>query len=613
MAIGYLTMQARTAHDALPLSGVHVTVLDDEQNRIYELTTDESGETRKVPLETMDKSYSLNENFTGTPYVTYNVSAQAEGFESVYVADIPIFDGESASLPLVLVPMQGQGRNGMPTEITVGAPAVSMEGEREPEGFFQSAESEQVLRQVAVPNPITVHLGTPDAAASNVQVSFPDYVKNVASSEIYPTWPESALRANIYAIITFALNRVYTEWYRAKGYSFDITNSTAYDQAFIYGRPIYDSISRIVDEIFNEYVRRQGQQAPYFTSFCNGTTTTCRGMSQWGTVTLADQGYTPIRILRYYYPDDVEIAQTNIITNMLASYPGTPLKVGSTGLDVQTIQTYLKRIRQNYPAIPAITDAVGSFGDSTRAAVTKFQSIFGLAADGIVGKSTWYKLSSLYTAVTKLAELNSEGTNLGIGTVPPAAVLRQGSRGQDVITLQYLLDVISEYYPDIPAVAQDGIFGAGTKQAVIAFQRRMGLAADGIVGPATWSALYRTYQGIGQNVPVPNPDPAPDTGSGSFAYTVRSGDTLWLLANRYGTTVDAIKRLNGLTSDNLQIGQVLRIPTEQSTAYFDYTVRSGDTLWLLANRFGTTVDDIRRLNGLTGDNLQIGQVLRIPT
>ena len=561
MAIGYLTMQARTAHDALPLSGVHVTVLDDEQNRIYELTTDESGETRKVPLETMDKSYSQNENFTGTPYVTYNVSAQAEGFESVYVADIPIFDGESASLPLVLVPMQGQGRNGMPTEITVGAPAVSMEGEREPEGFFQGAESEQVLRQVAVPNPITVHLGTPDAAASNVQVSFPDYVKNVASSEIYPTWPESALRANIYAIITFALNRIYTEWYRAKGYSFDITNSTAYDQAFIYGRPIYDSISRIVDEIFNEYVRRQGQQAPYFTSFCNGTTTTCRGMSQWGTVTLADQGYTPIRILRYYYPDDVEIAQTNIITNMLASYPGTPLKAGSTGLDVQTIQTYLKRIRQNYPAIPAITDAVGSFGDSTRAAVTKFQSIFGLAADGIVGKSTWYKLSSLYTAVTRLAELSSEGTNLGIGTVPPAAVLRQGSRGQDVITLQYLLDVISEYYPDIPAVAQDGIFGAGTKQAVIAFQRRMGLAADGIVGPATWSALYRTYQGIGQNVPVPNPDPAPDTGSGSFAYTVRSGDTLWLLANRFGTTVDEIRRLNGLTGDNLQIGQVLRIPT----------------------------------------------------
>ncbi len=617
MAIGYLTMQARTAHDALPLSGVQVTVLDDEQNRIYELTTDENGETRRVSLETMDKSYSQNENFTGTPYVAYNVYAQAEGFESVYVADIPIFDGESASLPLVLVPMQGQERNGMQTEITVGAPAVSMEGTREPEGFFQGGESEQVLRQVVIPNPITVHLGTPEAAASNVQVSFPDYVKNVASSEIYPTWPENALRANIYAIITFALNRVYTEWYRAKGYSFDITNSTAYDQAFIYGRPIYDSISRIVDEIFNEYVRRQGQQAPYFTSFCNGTTTTCRGMSQWGTVTLAGQGYTPIRILRYYYPDDVEIVETNAITNMISSYPGTPLRVGSTGLDVQTIQTYLNRIRRNYPAIPAITDAVGTFGDSTRAAVTKFQSIFGLAADGIAGKSTWYKLSSLYTAVTRLAELNSEGTNLGIGTVPPAAVLRQGARGQDVITLQYLLDLISEYYPGIPAVTQDGIFGAGTKQAVVAFQSRMGLAADGIVGPATWNALYRTYQGIGQNVPTPNPNPNPDpgpgTGGSSFAYTVKSGDTLWLLANRFGTTVDDIKRLNGLRSDNLQIGQVLQIPTQQSSPYFDYTVKSGDTLWLLANRFGTTVDDIRRLNGLTSDNLQIGQVLRIPT
>ncbi len=398
--------------------------------------------------------------------------------------------------------------------------------------------------------------------------------------------------------------------YRAKGYSFDITNSVAYDQYFIYGRPVYDSISRIVDQIFNEYVRRQGQDAPYFTSFCNGTTTTCRGLSQWGTVTLANQGYTPIRILRYYYPDDVEIAQTNIITNMLTSYPGTPLRLGSTGLDVQTVQNYLKRIRQNYPAIPVITDAQGTFGNSTRAAVVKFQSIFGLTPDGIVGKSTWYKLSSLYTAVTRLAELNSEGTNLGIGTVPPSALLREGSRGQDVITLQYLLNVISEYYPDIPAVTQDGIFGAGTKQAVTAFQRRMGLVADGIVGPSTWNVLYRTYQGIGQNVPAPNPG---GSGGSSFAYTVRSGDTLWLLANRFGTTVDAIKRLNGLTSDSLQVGQVLRIPSGQSSAYFDYTVRSGDTLWLLANRYGTTVDAIRRLNGLTSNNLQIGQALRIPT
>ena len=322
----------------------------------------------------------------------------------------------------------------------------------------------------------------------------------------------------------------------------------------MYGRPIYDSISRIVDQIFNQYVKRQGQNAPYFTSFCNGTTATCQGLSQWGTVTLANQGMTPLQILRSYYPKDIEIAETNTITNVLSSYPGTLLKVGSAGLDVQTIQTYLNRIRQNYPAIPAITDETGSFQNSTKAAVTKFQSIFNLAPDGIVGKSTWYKLSSLYTAVTRLAELNSEGTTLGIGTVPPDSMLRQGSKGQDVITLQYLLNVISEYYPNVPPLAQDGIFGSGTKQSVSAFQQTMRLTPDGIVGPLTWNALYEVYLGINQNVPSPGP------GGGFFQYTVKSGDTLWLLAKRFGTTVDAIKRLNGLTSDMLSIGQVLKIP-----------------------------------------------------
>ncbi len=612
MAIGYLTMQARTAHDAVPLQGVRITVLDDEQNRVYELRTDENGETRRVPLETVDKRFSLNPDFTGTPFVTYNVLAQAEGFNSVYVSDIPVYDGESAVLPIMLVPMQGQQGREVQTQIPVGAPAVSMTGERNQEGAPEGEEP-YVLRQVVIPNPITVHLGTPASSASNVQVSFPDYVKNVASSEIYPTWPEAALRANIYAIITFALNRVYTEWYRSKGYPFDITNSTAYDQAFVYGRPIYSSISRIVDQIFNEYVRRKGQNAPYFTSFCNGTTVTCQGLSQWGTVTLAGQGRTPISILRAYYPSDIEIVETNIMTNMLSSYPGTPLRVGSRGLDVQTIQTYLNRIRRNYPAIPTITDEPGVFGESTRAAVARFQSIFNLVSDGIVGKSTWYKISALYTAVTRLAELDSEGNTLGIGTVPPSAVLRQGSTGQDVITLQYLLDVISEYYPGIPGPAQDGIFGSGTKQAVVAFQQRMGLVPDGVVGRDTWNSLYETWRGINQNVPQPSPSPSPSPDPGNVIdYTVRSGDTLWLLANRYGTTVDAIKRLNGLTSDNLSIGQVLRIPVSQKQQYITYTVRSGDTLWLLANRYGTTVDAIKRLNGLTSDNLSIGQVLRIP-
>lgn len=605
MAIGYLLIQARTAHDALPLSGAQIWVLDGQEKSIYHLTTDESGETKKVSLETLDRSLSLDPNYQGTPYISYHVLAFANGFNTIHIDGIPILEGETAIQPIEFVPMRQSQRVPEVTEIQIGPPAVSMSGRR----YQEMPDTDpQVLRQVVIPNPITVHLAAPGSAASNVRVSFPDYVKNVASSEIYPTWPGAAMRANIYAIITFALNRIYTEWYRSRGYSFDITNNTAYDQYFINGRNIYESISLIVDQIFNEYVRRQGQNAPYFTSFCNGTTATCPGLSQWGTVTLANQGLTPLQILRSYYPKDVEIAETNIITGVLSSYPGTALRTGSTGLDVQTIQTYLGRIRRNYPAIPAITDEAGVFGESTKAAVAKFQSIFSLAADGIVGKATWNKLSYLYTSVTRLAELNSEGTSLGIGTLPPSSILRLGSSGQDVITLQYLLNVAAEFNSAIPAPVQDGNFGIETGQAVAAFQSTAGLFPDGIVGPLTWQALYEIYLGAEDVIP-------PDSGTGVTEYVVRPGDTLWLLAQRFDTTVDAIKKLNGLTGDDLQIGQVLRIPTAESSdgSYFEYVVRPGDTLWLLARRYGTTVDAIIRLNGLPDDNLSIGQILKIPS
>lgn len=209
MAIGYLTIQTRTAHDAVPVANVYIQILDDAKNTIYEMTTDENGETQTVPLETLDKRFSLNQYFTGTPYVSYSVRAQKAGFNSVSVLDIPILDGETAILPVALVPMQERQRSPEQTEIYVGKPAVAMQETRSQEGLLTTP---YVLRQVVIPNPITVHMGAPGASAPNIQVSFPDYVKNVASSEIYPTWPEASLRANIYAIITFALNRIYTEW-----------------------------------------------------------------------------------------------------------------------------------------------------------------------------------------------------------------------------------------------------------------------------------------------------------------------------------------------------------------------------------------------------------------
>lgn len=603
MAVGNLLVQVRSANDIIPVPDARVRIRDEAGNVLYDLVTDESGDTQEVTLDTVDKSLSLDPNYTGTPYTSYTVDVTATGFNSLTIYGVQIFDGQNAIQPVTLIPMQERQRNANHYEIVLGKHAVEM---NEPRNQVGTNQDPRVLRFVVIPNPITVHLGTPTSSASNVQVSFPDYVKNVASSEIYPTWPDAALRANIYAIITFALNRVFTEWYRSRGYNFDITNSTAYDQYFVYGRTIYESISNIVDEIFNQYVRREGHITPYFTSFCNGTTATCAGLSQWGTVTLAEQGMTPLQILRYYYPDDIEIAETNIITNVLVSYPGTALRVGSTGLDVQTIQTYLTRIRKNYPAIPAITDPPGVFGASTEAAVKKFQGIFNLTPDGIVGRATWNKISSIFVALTKLAELNSEGGALGIGTVPPSTTLYWGESGPDVITLQYLLSVISEFYPTIPSLTQSGNFDNQTYQAVLAFQQMMGLTADGIVGPATWAALYDVYLGIIDNVPEPGPTP------GVIEYVVKPGDSLWLIANRYHTTVDAIKALNNLTSDVIYVGQVLKIPTQTSTPTFSYTVRSGDTLWLLARRFGTTVDEIKALNNLTSDVLNVGQVLQIP-
>lgn len=346
-----------------------------------------------------------------------------------------------------------------------------------------------------VPQNITVHLGAPNAYAANVTVPFSDYVKNVASSEIYPTWDEAALRANILAIVSFALNRVYTEFYRSRGYDFDITNSTAYDQYFVNGRSYFENVSRLVDELFNDYLRRPGFVEPLAAKFCNGTTVTCEGLSQWGSQNLAQQGYNSTQILRSYY-GNVETVLNAPIRGITSSYPGTPLRVGSTGPYVVVIQTSLNRISQNYPAIPKIPAVDGIYGSRTEAAVRAFQQIFNLNPDGIVGPATWYAIVRIYTAVTRLSELRSQGQRFyAISWTAPNA-LQQGSTGDKVRQLQYMLSVLSEYIPSIPPLTIDGIFGSATRAAVLAAQRRFRLPETGIVDPVTWDEIYDQFAGI---------------------------------------------------------------------------------------------------------------------
>ncbi len=352
-----------------------------------------------------------------------------------------------------------------------------------------------------IPETVTVHLGSPNSQAQNVTVPFADYIKNVASSEIYPTWPESALRANIYAQISFVLNRIYTEYYRSRGYNFDITNSTAIDQSFVNGRDIFENISRIVDDIFNSYIRRRGSVEPLFAAYCDGIEVQCGGLSQWGSVELANQGLTPYEILTYYYGDDIDIVTNVTVEELGESYPGVPLALGSINNAVRTIQIRLNRISKNFPAIPKIPAANGVFDASTRDAVLAFQRTFDLTPDGIVGPGTWYRIAQIYAGVKNLADLNSEGIPIGDVTDLFNEVLQTGDRGAPVSDLQYYLAFISVFNNAVQPPVIDGIFGSQTRAALEDFQYDYGLPVTGVADLATWRALYNSYRGYLLSLP----------------------------------------------------------------------------------------------------------------
>lgn len=387
-------------------------------------------------------------------------------------------------------------------------------------------------------------------------------------------WPEQALRANIHAQISLALNRIYTEWYPSKGYSFNITNSTSYDQYYVQGREVFEVMQRITDDIFNTYVRRQGNIDPYYTEYCDGKQVTCKGMKQWGTVSLAEQGKNALQILQYYYGSDIEIVRTNRIQAIPESYPGTPLRRGSTGTAVRTLQRQLNRIAQDYPSFGTL-NVDGVFGAATEEVVKKFQKQFSLTQDGVVGRSTWYKISYIYVAVKKLAELSSEGVqNDGspIDGVYPGTSLRVGSTGAAVEQIQFWLSELAQFDDSIPAPAVDGIFGSGTENAVRAFQSYFGLTVDGVIGPATWNLLYEVYTDVANDLLLPNQRPGVYPGSplrqGSTGTAVREIQYyLYLLSAYYNSippiafdgifgpaTTEAVKayqQLFGLTVDGI--------------------------------------------------------------
>ncbi len=353
-----------------------------------------------------------------------------------------------------------------------------------------------------IPENVTVHLGAPGTSAPNVTLPFADYIANVASSEIYPTWPENAIRANVYAQISYTLNRIYTEFYRSRGYDFDITNSIANDQSFVNGREIFSNVRAIVDDIFNDYLRRQGTIEPLFAQYCDGVEVTCDGLSQWGTVTLANQGLTPYEIVQNYYGNNVDIVQNAPVGEVGASAPANPLRLGSFGEDVRLLQIRLNRISNNYPGIPKIAFTDGIFTYDTEAAVKAFQEIFDLTPDGIAGNATWYAVLRIYNAVKRLNSLTSEGLQFEELPREFSSVLSSGDRGRQVAIVQYYIDYLSAYYDTIPPLTIDGVFGEDTRNAVLAVQRTFGLAEDGILGEATWNAIANAYYGIISRIPV---------------------------------------------------------------------------------------------------------------
>lgn len=402
MAKGQLSFELYDSTVAIPIANGRIVVRDTLGNEVYSGFTDESGQSEIIELDTVSIDFSLSPD-EPQPYTLYNAEITADGYKNVLINGIQVFPDSTAIQRVYM--QQGTG------EVVINVPPPVLYGEyqpKEPEEEVKPEPEESgfvVLDEVVIPEYIVVHTGLPSSNAENYYIPYKDYIKNVASSEIYSTWSDEAIRANVLAIQSFVLNRVYTEWYRNKGYNFTITNSTRYDQSFSYGRTIYESISQIVDELFVYYLKREGSKQPLFAQYCDGRSVTCpEWLSQWGSEELAQQGYTAMEIIRYYYGDDVYIAEAERVSGVPISYPGEELTIGSRGNDVRTIQNQLNSISNSYPAIPKIRND-GIYGPNTAEAVEIFQGIFNMPQTGVVDLATWYQISQIYVAIEQLAAL----------------------------------------------------------------------------------------------------------------------------------------------------------------------------------------------------------------
>lgn len=405
--VGRLLVSVTAAGSLIPIenASIEITYTGDPVSTIEQLTTNEIGRTETIELPAPPVEYSLEPDPVNQPYSEFNIKVSANGYEPAVISGAQLLSGEETIQPIELRPLSS---NVLSDHYAI--PPHTLYGDYPPkiaESIVKpiNETGEIVLSRVVIPEFIIVHDGvSTDAKASDYYVRYTDYIKNVVSSEIYATWPEETIRANILAILSFTMNRVYTEWYRSKGYDFTITSSTAFDQKFVPGRNIYDNIDRLVDEMFNSYLSKPAVTQPLFTWYCDGKRVSCEnGLSQWGSKYLGEEGYTPIQILRYYYGSSLFINSAETVSGIPASWPGVDLTIGSKGSKVRMLQEQLNRISDNYPLLPKIT-ADGSYGEKTEAAVKAFQKIFNLPQDGIVDYPTWYKISNVYVGVTRISE-----------------------------------------------------------------------------------------------------------------------------------------------------------------------------------------------------------------